>query len=557
MEWLVSLFNAEAASYSAVAESLLVLSLVTSLGLAIGNFRICRISIGVTGVLFAGLAAAHFGLNIDEHILEFVREFGLILFVYTIGMQVGPSLSGSFRREGLRLNVLAIAIIILGTVIAIGIHFWASVDTPAAAGLLAGATTNTPSLAAVQQVLRESTKTELRNLPGLAYAVSYPFGVLGLILTMLLIRFLFRIRIADEKQAFFQDEAEHRIHVGIMNLEVQNPNLDGLLVRNIPIAADAGVVISRIMHDGVVNLAQPDMTLHLGDILLCVGPEEELRKLQIVIGHESQVDLTEVKSDLVWKWLIVTKKAAIGKSVQELNLRQRIGVNIARISRADIELPVSSGVRLQFGDRLSVVGTEEALVRAADELGNAPKELNHPMMVPLFVGISIGVLLGSYPFHLPGLPIPMKLGLAGGPLLVAIVLSRIGRIGPLVWYLPVSANYTLREIGISLFLACVGLRAGDQFVSTLVHGDGLKWMMLAMCITFIPPLLVACIGRIFLKLNYLTLCGLLAGSMTDPPALAYVTNATDSEAPSIGYATVYPLTMIMRVLLAQIVIIYL
>mgnify|MGYP000978790079 CR=1 FL=1 len=558
MHWLVSLFSSDAPNYSAVAQALIVLGLAAAAGLAIGSVRIAGISLGVAGVLFAGLILAHFGLTIDPGILEFVREFGLILFVYSIGLQVGPGLIGSLRKDGLKLNGMALVIVILGVAMTIGIFVFADIPLPVAVGLFSGGTTNTPSLAAAQQALRDSgIPQDQRALPGLAYAASYPFGVLGLILAMLLLRALLRINLTGEREAFDRGQDQQKPHIEMINLEVRNPNLDGLKIRDIPLQDHSGIVISRVMHGDTVCLAQPDVTVHLGDVLLAVGPIEELDRLRIVVGRESDVNLIEVKSDIAWNWIIVTKKGAIGKSVHELRLREREGVTVTRIARADIELPVSADVRLQFGDRLSVVGPAENLNKAAEKLGNSPRELNHPMLVPLFIGIVLGVLVGSYPITLPGLPVPVKLGIAGGPLLVAIILSRIGKIGPLVWYMPISANITLREIGISLFLACVGLRAGDRFAETLIHGDGLRWISLAAMITIVPPLIVGIWARLVMKMNFMPLSGMLAGSMTDPPVLAYLTTAADSEAPSIAYATVYPLTMFLRVLATQLLVMYL
>lgn len=558
MIWLIDLFKPVSPSYSTVAQALMVLALVAASGLALGSIKLRGLNFGVAGVLFAGLAAAHFGLSIEPEILEFVREFGLILFVYTIGLQVGPGLMNSLKREGLKLNALALCIVLIGTIVAVGIHYWHEVPTPAAVGLLAGGATNTPSLAAAQQALRDQTQDpEIRSLPGLAYAIAYPFGVIGLIVSMLLLRSVFRINVANEREVFLRGEEERKHHVDAVNLEVQNPNLEGLAIKDIPYPSEHGVVVSRIMHDGVVKLAMADMKVHVGDVLTAIGPEEELAKLKLIVGKKSALNLMNLQSkDLIFRWLLVTKASACGKNVQSLRLRERFGVTVARIARAGVELPVSPQVKLQFGDRLSTVGSEEGLAKAAHEVGNAPKELNHPMLVPIFVGILLGVLIGSYPIMLPGLPAPVKLGLAGGPLLVAIVLSRIGKIGPLVWYMPGSANLMLREIGIALFLACVGLKSGSKFIPTLLDGDGFKWMALAALITLVPPLSIGFVARKFFNLNYLAICGLLAGSMTDPPALAYVSSSTESEAPSIAYATVYPLTMFLRVLIAQIIILF-
>lgn len=556
MSWLSDLF---ASSHASVAHSILVLGLVIACGLFVGSLRFKNLTLGVAGVLFAGIAFGHFGLGISPEVLEFAREFGLILFVYTIGMQVGPGFFSSLKRQGLRLNLLAAAVVALGAFFTVAIHLFGKVEFPAAIGMFSGATTNTPSLAAAQQAMQDKALSDdLRALPGLGYAISYPFGVLGIILTMMLLRSVFRIDVAKESQVFLSSQAAQAPDLGRVNLEVQNPNLDGLALDDVPFPKDSGVVVSRILHAGRVESVTPETRLARGDVVLAVGPKDKLDQLRIVVGAASPHDLATLPSALTSKRLIVTHKEVIGRPVTEVNdSMRRFGVTLTRVARADIELPVSDEVRLNFGDQVLAVGEPASIDKAAHELGNQPKALNHPMLVPVFVGIALGVVVGSAPLSFPGAPAAVKLGLAGGPLLVAIALSRIGKVGPLVWYMPISANFMLREVGISLFLACVGLKSGDRFVATLLQGDGFKWMALAALITLGPLLVVGLFARLVLKLNYLSLCGLLAGSMTDPPALAFVTQATGSEGPSIAYATVYPLTMFLRVLFAQFLVIYL
>lgn len=557
MDWLLNLLKPVSVEAASVAHSVLILALVTAGGLALGSIRVVGVSLGVAGVLFVGLMFGHVGLGIPHEVLEFVREFGLILFVYTIGIQVGPGFVSSLRRQGMRLNLLAASIVLGGAIIAVALHVLADVPMPASVGLFSGGTTNTPSLAAAQQALREKTTDDaIRALPGLGYAISYPFGVLGIILTMLVLRALFRINVQEEARMFLSSQEQDKPGLAVMNLVVQNQNLDGMELKSIPFPQDSGVVISRVLHEGRLHVAHPHMRLAVGDTILAVGPREKLNELRIIVGCETNVDLQEVPSHITSRRLIVTKKEAVGRTVDELDLIKRYGVTITRVARADIELPVSPAVRLQFGDTVMAVGESEAIDRAAEELGNSPKQLNHPMLIPMFVGISLGVILGSWPVFLPGMPAPVKLGLAGGPLLVALILSRVGKIGPLVWYMPISANFMLREVGISLFLACVGLKSGDRFMETLTAGDGFKWMALATLITMVPILVVGVVARGVLKMNYLSACGLLAGSMTDPPALAFVTHGTGSEGPSIAYATVYPLTMLLRVLCAQVLVLY-
>lgn len=559
MDWLVELFHPDPAGHASVAHSILILGLVAALGLFIGSIRIKGVTLGVAGVLFAGLGFGHFGLGISPEVLEFAREFGLILFVYTIGMQVGPGFFSSLRRQGLSLNLCAAAIVLLGVLTTVGIHFLARVELPAAVGLFSGATTNTPSLAAAQQALQDKALSpESRALPGMGYAMAYPFGVLGIILAMFIFRSLFRIDVGRESQIFTLTQGADRPVLSVLNLDVQNPNLDGLTLKDVPFPADSGVVVSRILHDGKVSAVGPETRLALGDTVLAVGPREGLERLRIVVGAESKKNLQAERSSITTKRLIVTHKPALGRPVTEINdVMRRYGVTLTRVARSDIELPISPQVRLNFGDQVMAVGEPEAIDKASAELGNQPHALNHPMLVPVFVGIALGVIVGSWPIYFPGAPAAVKLGLAGGPLLVAIALSRIGKVGPLVWYMPISANFMLREVGISLFLACVGLKSGDRFIATLTQGDGLKWMALAALITVLPLLVVGLVARVFLKLNYLSLCGLLAGSMTDPPALAFVTQMTGSEGPSIAYASVYPLTMFLRVIFAQVMVLFL
>lgn len=556
MQWIVELFPP-----GSVAQSSVVLALVIGSGLALGSVRVLNVSLGIAGVLFTALAAGHFlhrfDVRINQEHLEFAREFGLILFVYTIGVQVGPGFLASLRRQGLPLNLMAAAIVLLGLLITIGVWRFAGVDAPAAAGLLAGATTNTPSLAAAQQALKDlkNISPDDLALPGMAYAVAYPFGIVGTILVMLLIKGLFRIDPRCEFEALARLLERERPKLASINLEVRNPNLDGLKIVEIPTLAESGVVISRLVSGGRPRVAMRDTVIHVGDVLHAVGPREKLDQLRIIIGQESKLDVKQLPSNITARRILVTKPHVLGETVAELNLGQRFGVMVTRINRAEIELP-PAGTRLQFGDTVVVVGEPEAIKRVAAELGDSVRQLNHPQVIPIFIGIALGILVGSWPLDL-GLPAPVKLGLAGGPLIVAIVLSRLGNIGSVVWYMPASANFMLRELGIVLFLACVGIRSGGGFWATLTSGQGFYWMSWAAVITFVPLLLVALVARAVYRINYLTLCGMLAGSVTDPPALAFASHLTGSDAPSISYATVYPLVMLLRVLGAQIMVLLL
>ncbi|MCX7718104.1 MAG: putative transporter [Candidatus Sumerlaeaceae bacterium] len=551
MEWLVDL-----AQGTSAAHSVLVLSVVAALGLALGGIRVFGVSLGIGGVLFSGILFGHFRITIDQHVLEFAREFGLILFVYTIGLQVGPSFLASLRRQGLPLNLMAGSIVALGVVLTIAIWKVGGIPAPVAVGLFSGATTNTPALAAAQQALRDlpNMSPEATAQPGLGYAVAYPFGILGIILAMLILRWIFRIRPAQEAAQFQQLQASATPRPATMNIEILNPNMDGLEISRIPGFGESGVVISRVLRGNTVEVAQPDTILRTGDIVLAVGSPKALEELRLILGRISDVDVKAQPSRISASRILVTKPAALGKRICDLDFLETYDVTITRVIRAEIEFTPDQDFRLQFGDRVVAVGEQKSLDRVADALGNSMQRLNNPQVIPIMVGIALGILVGSIPFTFPGLPAPVRLGLAGGPLLVAIILSRVSNVGSLVWYLPVSANHVLREVGIVLFLACVGLKSGEHFVNTLLHGDGLYWMGCAALITLLPILIVGFVARAFMKLNYMSLCGLLAGSMTDPPALAFANSLATSDAPSVSYATVYPLTMLLRVVSAQILV---
>lgn len=551
MDWLVQLIHGES-----IAHAVLVLSAVAALGLALGSFKIKGIGLGIAGVLFSGLAIGHFGIGISPAVLEFAREFGLILFVYTIGIQVGPGFFASLRKQGLPLNLMAASIVVLGALIALGIAKFAKVPMAAAVGLFSGATTNTPSLGAAQEAIRSlpNAGADASALPGLGYAVAYPFGIVGIILTMLLLRALFRVDLKKETASLLAASGARASKLARLNILVTNTNIEGLRIDQLPMLESLGVVISRIHHNGRVDLAKPEDLVHVGDTLLAIGPEPKLEELRIILGVQSELDLHKAESNLVMRRVVVTKKAILGKSIGELNFLARHDVTVTRLTRAEVELSATPDQRLQFGDMLVIVGREEDIADAAKLLGNSLKQLNHTELIPVFVGIGLGVLVGSIPIAFPGIPAPVRLGLAGGPLIVAILLSRLGRIGPLLWYMPNNANFAIREIGIVLFLSCVGLHSGEKFIDTLVHGDGVKWMLFASIITIAPLLLVGLFARIVLRTNYVSICGLLAGSMTDPPALAFANTVSGSDAPSISYATVYPLTMLLRVVCAQILV---
>lgn len=547
MEWILQLFTGQS-----VAQTVMILSLVIALGVALGHVKVFGISLGIAGVLFSGLLFGHFQFTINHEVLEFCREFGLVLFVYTIGMQVGPSFFASFRKQGLKLNALAAAIVFGGVGVAVLIHLLLKIPVPVVVGLLSGAVTNTPGLGAAQQALQErAVDAASLALPGMAYAVAYPFGILGIIFTMLAVRYAFRIKPEQEAEAFERAQSGNVQVPQNYNIEITNARLAGVDVRTLAGVVQADYVISRLLRGDKVEIPGAETRLQLGDVLHVVCTSENAQKLALVMGDVSKVDVRTVPSTYKTRSILITQSSSVGKTIRELDLMRRYGVAITRVNRAGTELVAKAGLELQFGDRVKVVGEENTLKKVSIELGDSIKKLNHPNILPVFIGIILGVLLGSYPFKIAGIPAPVKLGLAGGPLLVSILLSRYGRIGPVTWYLPLSANLVLREVGITLFLACVGLKSGGRFVETLLAGDGFYWMALAALITVVPILIVGFVARYVYKLNYLSLCGLLAGSMTDPPALGFANQIASSDAPAITYASVYAMTMFLRILTAQ------
>jgi len=568
------------ASPATVATHLLVLAIVVASGLMLGHVRFFGVRLGAAGVLFSGMFFGHLGWSLPSEILEFTGDFGLILFVFAIGLAIGPGFFNALRAHGLTLNLMAATIVLLGVMLTVAVNRFAGIEMPIAAGIFSGATTNTPSLAAAVQTLRDHPPspgvgrrsltqagvsaadasgdpvsiTEIAKLPGLGYAISYPLGVVGIIVSMLVMKVLFRVDPVREATEIQESLQSQRPKLERRNLRVTNPNLQGLMLCHLPgLSAQDGsqVVISRMLHGEELSVPHASTEIHLGDVLLAVGTASQLDQLRIVVGEWSSTDLMDVHGQITFRWIVVTHPDMVGRSLDELHLSQHFDVQVTRIRRSEVEMPPMPQMRLGMGDQLLVVGRSDMVAGVAGKVGDVPKELERSDLAPLFAGIAAGVLLGSIPIWLPGTAAPVKLGLAGGPLLVAIVLGSIGRIGPWIFYLPRPASHLMREIGIAIFLATVGLRGGDRFVASLVQGDGIWWLLAGVVITVVPLLIVATIGRYLLKLDYPTLVGVVAGSMTDPPALSFANEQTESELPSISYASVVPLTMILRVLAAQ------
>jgi len=551
MNWLIGIQASHEVAYSVT-----VLSLVAILGLAIGNLRVRGISLGVAGVLFAGIFFGHLGLHLDPAILEFVREFGLILFVYTIGMQVGRGFFASLRAQGLPMNLLAAGIIAVGSLTAITLALLLKIPMPAILGVLAGATTNTPALGAMQDTLKSipGITPDLLSMPGLGYAVAYPGAIAGLILSLVLLRAIFRIDVGREHEERKQRQADAAQPPERASIRVENENLVGLNLSAIPGMAELEITITRVKQAGSseVVLARDDMRLAKGDVLVSVGTRANLDSFRLIVGSEIAEDLVQLPSAVLSRRVVVTHQAVLGKTLTELALRQKYGVTVTRVTRADLEMTAVADLRLQFGDMLQLVGREEDVARAAELLGNSARALNQTNILAIFVGIALGVFAGLLPFHISGLPVPLRLGLAGGPLIVAILISRLGHIGPIIWHMPQTANIAFRELGLTLFLACVGLKSGEKFVATLATGDGFLWMACGIAVTMIPTLLGGIVGRLVLKLDFASISGILAGSHTDPPALAFATDLNKSDTPNVSYATVYPATMLLRILVAQV-----
>lgn len=554
MNWFLDLFSG---SHS-VGQSIFLVSLVAVVGLALGKINFRGIGLGVAGCLFSGIILGHMGLSVESEILHFLREFGLILFVYAIGIHVGPGFFSSLKNSGLRLNLMAGSIVVLGAAMVILIGKISGEPMSLMVGIFSGATTNTPSLAAAQHVLTDllgTTHSDLA-LPATGYAIAYPFGIIGIILSMLLIRTIFKIKAEEEAVAFESDQRRFFEPLERANIKVTNPNLADIAIKDLPSWNELGVVISRVLlSSGEVVLATDETKLSVGMVVHAIGTPTRLKKLGILMGPTVETDLKSVASHIISRKVVVTKNRLAGKHLSEFPILKKYGVVVTRIARADIEFTPNPNIRLQFGDILTVVGEKDAIKETSKELGDSVKNLSHPQIIPIFFGIALGIILGSIPFHIPGVPLPVKLGLAGGPLLAAILLSRIGNIGPIVWYLPMSSNLVVRELGIALFLSCVGIKAGATFFSSLL-GGGAMWLLYGALITTVPLLIVGVIARLKYRLNFMTLCGFLAGSMTDPPALSFASSMATSDAPQIAYATVYPLVMFLRVLIAQLLILF-
>ncbi|MBR3287399.1 MAG: putative transporter [Bacteroidales bacterium] len=555
MNWLVDLIT----DTDSMAHIALLYAVVITFGLLLGKIRIFGVSLGVTFVLFSGILLGHFGFTGNAAIMNFMQDFGLILFVFCIGLQVGPSFFASLRKEGVEHNVVAVGIVLLNIAVALGLFFLlrhtrAAVSLPMLVGVLCGAVTNTPGLGAAQDALTQTFAGGETPQIALGYACAYPLGVLGIILGIILIRYFFRIKVSDESrrlQELAEADAHQKPHM--MHLQVDNKALDGKTLLQIKEFLARDFVISRILHDGHVSIPNRDTVFRVGDQLFCVCADADAEAISAFIGPVIKVDWQKQDRPLVSRRVLITRPGVNGRTLGQMHFSSIYGVNVTRISRAGMYLFAHSHLRLQVGDRVIVVGPEDAVDRVAAYLGDAQKELDRPNILTMFVGILLGILLGSLPIAFPGMPTPLKLGLAGGPLIVALLISKFGYALHLVTYSTTSANLMMRETGLAIFLASVGIRAGADLAETLMHG-GLNYVWIGFLITIIPILVMGAFARLHYKMNYLTLMGLIAGANTDPPALAYASQTAGNDAPAIGYSTVYPLTMFLRILTAQLLI---
>ena len=558
MDWLINLFT----TTDSVAHIALLYAIVIAVGVYLGKIKIGGISIGVTFVLFAGIAAGHIGFTAPTNILSFLQEFGLILFVFTIGLQVGPGFLESFRKGGITLNLLSTVMVVLNVIVMFACYyiFFDTSDPknlPMMVGTLYGAVTNTPGLGAANETLYSIfDKGEVPQIAS-GYACAYPLGVLGIIGATIAIKYIFGIKLEKEEEELAKEEEDNDdVKPHFMDLEVTNLYLEGKTLAQVHNFLNRDFVCSRILHDGHVSIPNGSTIFHIGDKLFVVCAENDAEAIIAFIGPTINVDWKKQDEPMVSKRILVTRSSINGKTLGQMHFSSAYGVNVTRVTRQGMDLFAIPSLSLQVGDRIMVVGPEDAVNRVAAVMGNSIKRLDAPNIATIFVGVFIGILFGSIPVAIPGIPVPIKLGIAGGPLIIAILIGRYGYKVHLVTYTTTSANMMLREIGLMLFLASVGIKAGDGFLETVIQGDGVKYVYTGFLITIIPILIIGIIARKKYKFNYFTIMGMIAGTYTDPPALAYANSICSKEAPSIGYSTVYPLSMFLRIFTAQIIVLF-
>jgi putative transport protein len=556
MDWLTNLFT----NTDSLAHIVLLYAVVIAVGVYLGKIKVAGISLGVTFVLFAGIVAGHFGFTGTYETLNFVQDFGLILFVFMIGLQVGPGFFESFGKAGVRLNGLAVTAILLNILVMFGCYylFFDTSDKqalPMMVGTLYGAVTNTPGLGAANEALSSIYGTEQTPPIASAYACAYPLAVVGIILSIVVVKYICKVRL-DKEEAELEAEANANIakKPHKMHIEVTNKYLEGKTLLQVHDFLNRDFVCSRILHEGHVSIPNRNTVFHVGDQLFIVCAETDYEAIVAFLGPVIEVDWQQQDQPMVSKRVVVTNPHINGKTFGQMHFSSVYGVNVTRVTRHGMDLFASPSLPLQVGDRIMVVGPEDAVDRVASKMGNSLKRLDAPNIATIFVGIFLGIIFGSLPF-IPGMPL-MKLGIAGGPLIIAILIGRYGYKIKLVTYTTTSANMMLREIGLVLFLASVGIKAGAGFFETVMQGDGLLYVLTGFLITVVPILIVGPIARIRFKLNYFTIAGMISGTYTDPPALAYSNSICSKEAPAVGYSTVYPLSMFLRILTAQLIVLF-
>lgn len=553
MEWLVDLFTG-----SGVAHSVFIVAIVISIGLGLNRIKFGSVSLGVTWILFVGIVAGHFGFLLDQTTSHFIKEFGLILFIYSIGLEVGPGFFSSFRKGGITLNLLAMSMVLLACCTAYAIHLITGTSLIDMVGVLSGAVTNTPGMGAAQQTFYDMTG-EVNTSIAQGYAVTYPLGVVGVILSIIVLKRVFRVNFDNERRIMMERNKENAEQLEAVTLEVHNDSVCGRTIREIQELFSRKCVITRVLHERThdIELAESTTTLGMGDKIFIVASPFEIEALTLLIGPRINMNMAEwdaiEANNLTSERCVITNPQINGKRLGDLKLRQTFNVTITRIIRAGVDLIADPHLLLQLGDRIVVVGKRESIKKIAELMGNSVKRLDEPNLTAIFLGIALGVVLGSIPIFIPNVPVPVKFGLAGGPLIVSILISKFGPQMKLVTYTTSSANKMIRQIGITLFLASVGIGAGDGFVDTLVDG-GYWWVLYGFLITTLPCLIIGVIARVKLKLSFFTIAGLVSGTMTNPPALAYSNEVCGNNQASVAYSTVYPLTMFLRVVTAQILV---
>ena len=551
----MSWFDSLCSGYLNTANTVLLYAIIISIGVFLGKFKIRGISLGITWVLFVGIFAGHLGLQIEPNTLLFIKDFGLILFVFCIGLQVGPSFFSSFKKGGITLNMLAMGIVFLNIIVALGLYYLdGSIELPMMVGVLFGAVTNTPGLGAANEALSQLNYSG--DPISLGYACAYPLGIAGAILAIIAIRYICRINI-DKEEEYLKTHDKDNESLTVLRLEICNEAITAKPLKEITKLTKLHFICSRICQQGVMSKPDADTILHIGDYVTIVCKEDDVDAITAFIGKKSDYNWDNENSPMISRRILITKSEINGKKLKDLHLSNIYNIIVTRVNRSGVDLFADPNLELQIGDRVMVVGKKDSIDHVAKTLGNELKKLDTPNIITIFVGIFLGILVGSIPLKFPGMPTPVKLGLAGGPLIIAILIGRFGHKLKLVTYTTVSANLMLREIGIALFLASVGIDAGDSFLHTIVEGDGLLYVAYGAIITIIPILIIGILGRYVYHINYYSLMGLISGSTTNPAALAYSSQTAGNDKPAVAYSTVYPLTMFLRIISGQVILLLL